>query len=64
MSNVLSIPNSCRGREQHQSALDVGELRRDKEDISYSFCDMKKILQKRTGFDVRVAAHDFLKILS
>jgi hypothetical protein len=34
----------------------VGELRRDKEDISYSFCDTKKILEKGIGFDVRVAA--------
>lgn len=56
MSNVLSIPNSCRGREQHQPARDVGELRWDKEeDISNSFCDTKKILQKGIGFDVRVA---------
>jgi len=47
MSNVLSIPNSCRGREQHQSARDVGELRRDEEDISYSFCDTKKNSSKR-----------------
>jgi hypothetical protein len=34
----------------------VGDLKRDKEGISYSFCDTKEILQKGNGFDVRAAA--------